>query len=161
MKSKPKLLIVGANEYGQLIKELAKSRYPVVDFLDDDSPVAIGKIDDMERYRPDYDAIVAIENPYKRKSLYEKLDSYGFRIVSIISPRSYFSKISTIEPGCVIEPMAVISANAIIKRGTFINAGAVINHNAIVNEFCQIDCNEVVCAGVVVPAYTHMDSIKQ
>ena len=160
MKSKPKLLIVGANEYGQLIKELAKSRYPVVDFLDDDSPIAIGGIDDMERYRSDYDAIVAIENPNERKSLYEKLDSYGFRIVSIISPRSYVSKTSTIEPGCVIEPMAVISTNTIIKRGTFINAGAVINHNAAVNEFCQVDCNEVVRDGAEVPACTHVSSIK-
>lgn len=154
---KPKLLILGAGEYGQLVKEIARNKYPVIDFLDDNSETAIGKIDDMAKYRLDYDAIVAIGNPEKRKELHEKLEGFGFKIVTVISPRSYVSKSATIDPGCVIEPMAVVNAGAKIKRGTFINAGAVVNHNAIVNEFCQIDCNAVIGANAEVPAGMHLN----
>jgi len=157
MRVKPKLLILGAGEYGQLVKEIARNKYPVIDFLDDNSNAAIDKIDDMAKYRLDYDAIVAIGNSEKRKELYEKLEALKFNIVTIVSPRSYVSKSASIEPGCVIEPMAVVNTGAKIKRGTFVNAGAVVNHNAIVNEFCQIDCNAVVGANAEVPAGMHLN----
>ena len=157
MRVKPKLLILGAGEYGQLVKEIARNKYPVIDFLDDNSEAAIGKIDDMAKYRLDYDAIVAIGNPEKRKELYEKLTAFKFNIVTIISPRSYISKSASIEPGCVVEAMAVVNAGSKIKRGTFINAGAVVNHNSVVNEFCQIDCNAVVGADAVVPEKMHLN----
>ena len=151
------LLILGAGEYGQLVKELARNKYTTIDFLDDNSEAAIGKIDDMTKYRLDYDAIVAIGNPEKRKELYEKLAALKFNIVTIISPRSCVSQSASIEPGCVVEPMAVINTGAKIKRGAFINAGAVVNHNAVVNEFCQIDCNAVVGANAEVPAGMHLN----
>lgn len=157
MKVKPKLLILGAGEYGQLVKEIARNKYPVIDFLDDNSEAAIGKIDDVVKYRLDYDAIVAIGNPEKRKELFEKLESLGFDIPTIVSDKAYVSPTAEIEPGSVIEPMAVVNTGAKIKRGTFINAGAVVNHNAIVNEFCQIDCNAVVGANAEVPAGMHLN----
>ena len=111
----------------------------------------------MAKYRLDYDAIVAIGNPKKRKELYEKLATLKFNIVAIISPRSYVSKSASIEPGCVVEPMVVVHAGSKIKRGTFIDAGAVVNHNSVVNEFCQIDCNAVVGANAEVPAGMHLN----
>lgn len=157
MRIKPKLLILGAGEYGQLVKEIARNKYPVIVFLDDDSPVAIGKMSDLEKYKGEYDAIVAIGNPEKRKELFEKLECLGFDIPTIVSDKAYVSPSAEIELGCVIESMAVINTGAKIKRGTFINAGAVVNHNATVNEFCQIDCNAVVGADAEVPAEMHLN----
>ena len=157
MRVKPKLLILGAGEYGQLVKEIARNKYPVIDFLDDNSLVAIGKISDLEKFKGEYDAIVAIGNPEKRKELYEELESLGFSISTIVSDKAYVSPTAEIEPGCVIEPMVVVNAGAKIKRGAFINAGAVVNHNAIVNEFCQIDCNAVVGTNAEVPAGMHLN----
>ena len=151
-----KLLILGAGEYGQLVKEIARNNYSTIDFLDDNSPNAIGKMDDLGKIKNAYDAIVAIGNPNKRKELFERLNALGFSIVTIISDKAVVSPSAEIENGCVIEPMAVINTGAKIKRGTFINAGAIVNHNAIVNEFCQIDCNAVVGANVEVPAGTHL-----
>ncbi len=151
------LLILGAGEYGRLVKEIVRNKYSVIDFLDDNSPVAIGKISDLEKYKGEYDAIVAIGNPEKRKELFEKLESLGFDIPTIISDKAYICPSAELEQGCVIEPMAVVNTGAKIKRGTFINAGAVVNHNAIVNEFCQIDCNAVVGANAEVPAGMHLN----
>ena len=44
------LLILGAGEYGQLIKELAQNKYTTIDFLDDNSSVAIGKFEEYKKF---------------------------------------------------------------------------------------------------------------
>ena len=149
---KPKLLIIGAGEYGQLVKEIARNKYPVIDFLDDDSQTVVGKINDMAKYLLEYDVIVAIEDSEKRAELFNRLEVLGFRIATIISPRSYVSKSAVIEAGCVIEPMSVVHFGARVRRGTFVCTGAVVNHHAFVDEFCQINCNAVVGADVEVPS---------
>lgn len=44
-----KLLIIGAGGYGHLVKEIAVlNGYEIVDFLDDNSPLAIGKVNELE-----------------------------------------------------------------------------------------------------------------
>ena len=46
------LLIIGAGQYGMLTKELAESLnfYDKIDFLDDNNPIAIGKINDYDKF---------------------------------------------------------------------------------------------------------------
>ncbi len=44
------LLILGAGEYGQLVKELAQNKYRRISFLDDKSEVAIGKLEDYNKF---------------------------------------------------------------------------------------------------------------
>ena len=120
-----------------MVREIACKKYHDIAFLDDNSPIAIGKIDNLERYKYSYDAIVAIGNQRKRKEIIERLEVLCFNIVSIISDKAFVSQSSIIEAGCVIEPMAVINTGAKIKKGTFINAGAIVNHNEVVSEFCK------------------------
>ena len=44
-----KLLVIGAGGYGRLAKEIAiLNGYEIVDFLDDNSPLAVGKVDELE-----------------------------------------------------------------------------------------------------------------
>ncbi len=79
------LLILGAGQYGTVVKEIAQSMgcFEKIDFLDDsygiDNPnyheEAIGKIEHSENYAGDYTfAIPAIGNPVKRLELIEKLE---------------------------------------------------------------------------------------
>ena len=43
------LLIIGAGEYGQVIKEIAElNGFEKIEFLDDKNPIAIGKINQLE-----------------------------------------------------------------------------------------------------------------
>lgn len=151
------LLILGNGEYEQVVKELAGNKYSVINFLDDNNPTVIGKIADLEKYKGKYNAIVAMGNLGKRRELFEKLESAGFNIPTLISDKAYISPLAIIEPGCVIEPMKVVQINAVIKKGCFINSGAVVNHNTTVNEFCQIDCNAVAGADAEVPAGMHLN----
>lgn len=151
------LLILGAGEYGKLVKELARNKYTTIDFLDDKSSAAIGKLEDYKKFVDKYEAIVAIGNNETRLSWIEKLEKDGFVIPTLISPQAYVSPSAQIEKGCIVEPMAVINANAILKKGTIISSGAVVNHNAMVKQGCHIDCNAVVGADAIVPSKMHLN----
>lgn len=150
------LLILGAGEYGQLVKELARNHYSTIDFLDDKSYAAIGKFEDYKKFVGEYEAIVAIGNNDVRLAWINKLEESGFIIPTLISPQAYVSPSAIVECGCIIEPMAVINTNAKVEKGSIISAGAVVNHNALVKQGCHIDCNAVVGADAVVPEKMHL-----
>ena len=143
-----KLLVFGAGGYGRLVREIAEAQGYSVDFLDDNSPLAVGKIEEIEEIEKDYNgSIVAIGNPEIRERIFRRLKNP----VTVIHPSAVISKSAEIGTGCVIEANAVVNSEAVVKDGSFICAGAVVNHNSVVNEFCQIDCNAVVAMGAEVP----------
>lgn len=146
---KMKLLIVGAGGYGRLVGEIAElAGFSSVDYLDDNSPLAVGKIDELEKIEGNYNgSIVAIGNPEIREKIFRRLK----RPISVIHPKVVMSKSATIGSGCVIEANAVINSEAIVGNGVFICAGSVVNHNSVVGDFVQIDCNAVVARGAEVP----------
>ena len=146
------LLILGAGEYGQLVKELARNMFVIIDFLDDNSPSAVGKLKDYKSLKDKYkNAIVAIGNNQVRSEWIEKLEKSGYNLPIIISDRAHISLTATIGPGCIVEPMAIIQSNVKVGKGSIISSGAVVNHNAIVHNCCHIDCNAVVGADAIVP----------
>lgn len=153
-----KLLILGAGEYGQVVKELARNQYSTIDFLDDNSLVAIGKLDDYKKFKDEYEnALVAIGNNEIREKWIDKLIDTGYNLPTIISDKAYVSPYVVLEKGCIVETMAVINANALIEKGSIVSSGAVINHNAVVHKFCHIDCNSIVGADAVVPEKMHLN----
>lgn len=149
------LLIVGAGGYGQVVKEVAESEYQHIDFLDDNHPEAVGRIDALERIQNRYDGvIVAIGNPTIRKRVFQLIE----KPVTVIHHKAVVSESAKIGPGCVIEANCVVNSNAVIKEACFVCAGAVVNHDAVVNGFCQIDCNAVVEFKAAVPESTKVES---
>ncbi|MBO4622875.1 MAG: hypothetical protein J5691_03205 [Bacilli bacterium] len=152
------LLILGAGEYGQLVKELARNKFTTIDFLDDNSTAAIGKLTDYIKLKEKYEnAVVAIGNNEVRSEWHDRLEEARYNLPTIISDKAYISPSATIEKGCIIESVAVINANAKIERGSIISSGAVVNHNAIVHKYCHIDCNAVVGADAIVPEKMHLN----
>ena len=143
------LLILGAGQYGMVVKEIADSTklYSKIAFLDDANPIAIGKLSEFAKFKNEYTcAIVAIGNSELRLKLLTELKSCGFELPVIAHKTAYVSPSTTIECGCVIEPMSVIQTDVKIGRGCLISAGAIINHNAVIEEGCHIDCGTIVGA---------------
>ena len=154
------LLIIGAGQYGAMIKESARALnlYDKIDFLDDNSELAVGKIKDYREFTDRYQcAIVAIGNPVIRVETTEKLKEAGYEIVSFISRRAYVSQSAKIAEGCVIEPMSVIGTAVEVGKCTIVSSGAVVNHNSTVGEGCHLDCNSTVCSNTTVPPRTKVD----
>lgn len=154
------LLIVGAGQYGMMVKELigAQKQYDKIVFLDDNNPIAIDKIGNYENYVDEYKyVIVAIGNAEIRLEITDKLKAVGYEIVTYISPNSYVSPSAEIAEGCIIEPMSAVNTDAQIGRCTIISSGAVVNHNSTVGEGCHINCNATVCSNSNVPPKTKVD----
>ena len=152
-----KLLIIGAGEYGALVKELAQEKYDEIAFLDDAKPSAIGKINECAKFKDEYkNAIAAIGDNKLRMQIFELLKKAGFNMVSIISSKAYTSPSATIGEGCIIEANSTINIASVIKDGVIVCAGTVVNHNALVNKFCRLDCNSVVGSDCTVPELTDL-----
>lgn len=148
------LLILGAGQYGNVVFEIAQASksFDNIDFLDDFSNKAIGKINDAPKFLETHkNAIVAIGNSDTRLNFLEQLKNYGFQIPILCSPLAYVSPSATIDCGTIVEPLAVINSNSKIAKGCIICAGAVVNHDTVLESGCQIDCNAVVPAAHTVP----------
>lgn len=148
------LLIVGAGQYGQVVREvaMASGRFERIAFLDDNAEQAVGKIDDLRDFVGEFrQAIIAIGNAATRQRLSETFARH-YELATLIHPRAHVSPSATLGEGCCVEAMAVVNTGATVGRGTFVCAGAVINHNATVEGYCQIDCGAVVAARAQVPA---------
>ena len=154
------LLIIGAGQYGCVAKETAEAMacYDKISFIDSKSPLAIGRMEEVESFACNYvNAFVEIGNSKIRLESIEKLATIGYRIITLIHPKAYVSPSSKLEKGCIIEPNAVVQSNTSIGMGCLISAGAVINHNAVVEDGCHIDCNATVSARSVVKAGTKVE----
>lgn len=154
---KKNLLILGAGQYGRVAKETADAMgcYEEIDFLDDNSPLAVGKLAEFEHFLQNYDsAFVAMGNPQLRMQWLNKLEQAGYEIPVLIHPKAYVSPSAVLGNATIVEPMAVVNSEAVIERGGLICAGCVVNHNAHVMPVCQIDCNAVVASNATVPAGT-------
>lgn len=152
-----KLLILGAGQFGLLTKEIAESMacFEAIDFLDDNSPLAVGRLSDYEALSGKYDsAIVAIGNPDLRLSWIQRLQEAGYQVAILVHPSAHVSPSAKLMKGTIIEANATVQANTTIATGCILSSGSVIRHNASVEEGCHIDCNAVVLSGATVPTKT-------
>lgn len=155
-----KLLILGAGEYGAVAKEIAESIgiYDAISFLDDNSPAAIGRINDYSKYLDEYDmAIAAIGSSEIRAELIAKLEMAGYAVPVLIHPRAYVAPSAVIEKGSFIEPMAIVHTDVRVGAGCIISAGTIINHNAVIGNGCHLNCGTIIGARTIVDDSTKTD----
>ena len=149
------LLIIGAGGHGKVVKEVAlamknasENAYDRVDFLDDNSGEAIGKISEAELFKNQYDdAFCGIGNNQFRKNILEKLAVLGYKIPVLIHPTAYVSATAVINRGTVVEPNAIVNANTIVGSGCIISVGAIVDHDVIVGDYCHVNAGAICKAG--------------
>ena len=151
-----RLLILGAGGHGKVVREVAlsllnidgKALYEAVDFLDDNSVDAIGKIADLGKYKEKYsDVFCGIGNNTVRKQLLDQSEELAYSIPVLIHPTAYISPSAVIEAGTVVEPKAIVNANTVVHRGCIISVGAIVDHDVSVNEFVHVNAGAIVKAG--------------
>ena len=158
---KKNLLILGAGQYGCVVRETAEALglFERIDFLDDENPIAVGKMAEYVDLRGTYScAFVAMGNPELRKQWLEKLEQAGYELPVLVHPSAYVSPSAVLGKASIVEPMAVVNTAAVVEMGGLLCAGCVVNHNAHVLAVCQIDCNAVVASNAVVTEGTKVAS---
>lgn len=153
-----RLLILGAGGHGKVVRETALSivenyipKYSKVDFLDDNSDEAVGKISELENYIGVYDEVFCgIGNNSERQELLEKAEKLGYEIPTLIHPTAYVSPTAVVGRGTVIEPMAIVNANSTIGKGSIISVGAIVDHDVTIGRYVHVNAGAICKAGSVV-----------
>ena len=133
-------------------REIAESMdcFDSISFLDDNNPIAIGKLHKYENFTDKYQcAVAAIGNAQLRLNLIQNLLHAGYTVPVLIHKQAYVSKSSKIGTGTFIEPMAVIHTDVVVGNGCIISAGAIVNHNAHIEDGCHLDCGIIVKARAI------------
>lgn len=83
-----------------------------------------------------------------RKTVYDKLKSYGFDFPNIIHAKSIIEPSVVFGEGNIICAGAIIGASAKVGSNCVINAGVIISHDCIISDHCHI-ASGAVLAGIV------------
>lgn len=155
------LLILGAGGHGRVVKETAKAigSFNKIDFLDDNSNIAIGACNDYEKYINQYSyAFVAFGNHDLRMNWMNVLIQVGFKIPTLIHPTAYISPSSIIGEGSFVGVGAIINTNVVVEKGCIIGIGALIDHDSIVSEYCHINTGAIVKSGSRIHSFIKVDA---
>jgi len=89
-----------------------------------------------------------IKSPLLRIKLFNLASKVGFKFPSIISPRAYVSKHSTIGSGTVVMHNVVVNSNVFIGENCIINTKALIEHDCLISNHCHVSTNTTINGNV-------------
>ena len=141
-----KLLIVASKRYGDYVKEIAESMgcFEEISFVDNDREGAIGKLEDVESFYPEYNcAIAACDDGTERLEWNKKLETL-YNIPVLAHMDSTISPSADLLPGCIVEPRAVVGCESTIGQATVIGANSVVEPYCLVGDSCTLKSGTIV-----------------
>lgn len=141
-----KLLIVASKRYGDYVKEIAESMgcFEEISFVDNDREGAIGKLEDVESFYPEYNcAIAACDDGVERLEWNKKLETL-YNIPVLAHMDSTISPSANLMPGCIVEPRAVVGCGSTIGQATVIGANVVIEPYCFIGDSCTLKSGTIV-----------------
>ena len=141
-----KLLIVASKRYGDYVKEIAESMgcFEEISFVDNDREGAIGKLEDVESFYPEYNcAIAACDDGTERLEWNKKLETL-YNIPVLAHMDSTISPSANLMPGCIVEPRAVIGCGSTIGQATIIGANVVVEPYCFIGDSCRLKSGTIV-----------------
>jgi UDP-3-O-[3-hydroxymyristoyl] glucosamine N-acyltransferase len=141
-----KLLIVASERYGDYVKEIAESMgcFEEISFVDNDREEAIGKLEDVESFYPEYNcAIAACDDGTERLEWNKKLETL-YNIPVLFHMDSTISPSANLMPGCIVEPRAVVGCESTIGQATVIGANSVVEPYCLVGDGCTLKSGTIV-----------------
>ena len=141
-----KLLIVASKRYGDYVKEIAESMgcFEKISFVDNDREGAIGKLEDVESFYPEYNcAIAACDDGTERLERNKKLEAL-YNIPVLFHMDSTISPSANLMPGCIVEPRAVVGCGSTIGQATVIGANVVVEPYCFIGYSCTLKSGTIV-----------------
>lgn len=141
-----KLLIVASKRYGDYVKEIAESMgcFEEISFVDNDREGAIGKLEDVESFYPEYNcAIAACDDGTERFEWNKKLEAL-YNVPVLFHMDSTISPSANLMPGCIVEPRAVVGCGSTIGQATVIGANVVVEPYCFIGDSCTLKSGTIV-----------------
>ena len=148
-----KLLIVASKRYGDYVKEIAESMecFESVSFIDKDREDAIGRLDELSSFYPEYNCAIAACDDGEERLMWNKKLEELFNIPVLFHKDSTISLSSSLLPGSIVEPRAVIGCQTTIGSSTVVGAGS------IVEPYCIIGDGSTLRSGTIVKSISIVD----
>lgn len=117
-----------------------------------DLPI-IGTMNDLEKLRGrKLKRIIigfgSLNNPKKRQTLSNKLDSMGFKLESVIHKSAIIEPSATIEVGAQIFAGAIIGSRARVEKNAIVNSGAIVSHDSHIKTNAHITPGAILAGSV-------------
>jgi sugar O-acyltransferase (sialic acid O-acetyltransferase NeuD family) len=165
------LLLGGGGHCKSVIDVIeAEGRFKIAGIIDKPSRLGesvagykvIGSDEDLVELKKMYSyALVTvgqIKTASVRISLFQKLQSLGFVLPSVISPRAYVSRTASIDEGSVIMHDVLLNTHVSIGKNCIINTKVLVEHDTKVGDHCHISTGVVLNGNVVVENKTFVGS---
>lgn len=85
-----------------------------------------------------------LHNSSIRKKFYKTLKDIGFILPTIVSPKAYISKHSSVKEATIVMHDVVINSNSYIGKNCIINTKSLIEHDVTIKDNCHISTASVV-----------------
>ena len=151
-----KLLIVASKGYGNYVKEIAESMgcFDEISFVDNDRLDAIGKLEEIDKFSPEYGyAIAACDDGTERLEWNKRLEA-AFNIPVLIHKDSTVSPSAGLQVGCIVEPRAVVGCDSMIGFSTVIGANSVVEPFCFIGDGCTLKSGTIVESTSMIPMGT-------
>ncbi len=154
MSATRNLLIFGDGRYGQTAKEIAEQTemFETVSLLEDLS----GGVNYKNGTAEYSFAFAAVSDMTERLNLTRILEECGYKIPSLISPRSYIAKTARVGKGVMIEPFVSVNSGATVNDCCYIGANATVDCGSEVGRGSAIYCGATVVDGTCVAPQTEV-----
>ena len=101
---------------------------------------------------PDYlkndeaEFIIANGEPSARKFLFDKIQSSGYSLTTLIDEKAIISPTAKISSGCVINHGSIISSNAVLNKNCLIMFNVLVGHDVVLENDCVISPKSIIGA---------------
>lgn len=163
----PKIILVGAGGHCRACMDVleAEGKFEIAGVVDRpeaesaesvlDYPM-LGTDGDLgqlrERFAYALVTVGQIKTPAVRIRLFEQLQSLGYELPTICSPRAWISKRARVGAGTIVMHDALINAGATIGENCIINSKALVEHDASVGPHCHISTGAILNGGARIGA---------
>ena len=146
VENRKQIFNTASKRYGDYVKEIAESMgcFEEISFVDNDREGAIGKLEDVESFYPEYNcAIAACDDGTERLEWNKKLEAL-YNIPVLFHMDSTISPSANLMPGCIVEPRAVVGCGSTIGQATVIGANVVVEPYCFIGDSCTLKSGTIV-----------------
>ncbi|MEG0564465.1 acetyltransferase [Anaerorhabdus sp.] len=157
-----KVILIGNGGHAKVIADIIKlNNDEIVGFIVDkgyDTNNALGlkwlgDFTVIDRYKEDYEFIIAIGSNKLRNQISEL---YDLKWHTAIHPSAIIDTTCIVSEGTCIMANAVVNSSAKIGKHCIINTGSIVEHDCIVDDYCHLSPNSVICGTVKIGKEVHV-----
>lgn len=148
------IAIIGGGGHAKILIDLINEigNYKIIGIFDDYKTekvlnyLIIGRICDIKKVKEVDCYVIGIGNDNFRKKIYDDYPDLNWE--TLIHPKSFVSKMSTIGSGTVVCAGAIIQPDVHIGKQCIINTNSSVDHECLIGNFCSISPGSVICGQV-------------